>query len=142
MRDPSPLKRKNDADAAPSKRTKPVENAAISSFFKPPTSNSNSTSTSTSNSNPSDSGNAASKRPPFDKTAWAAANLDADARELLKLEIDTLDPTWFAELKDHLKSSEFLSLKRFLAAEARSGVKVFPPPADVYSWYASDSLRH
>jgi len=54
---------------------------------------------------------------------------------LLKLEIDTLHESWLGALKDELTKPEFLELKRFLKKEAESGKTIFPPSADVYSWY-------
>ena len=70
----------------------------------------------------------------FDKDAWVA-KLSDEQKQLLKLEIDTLHESWLAPLKDEITKPEFLELKRFLAKEAGSGKKVFPPSADVYSWY-------
>lgn len=58
-----------------------------------------------------------------------------EQKELLKLEIDTLDPSWLAHLKDEIMSKEFLDLKRFLDREAGAGKKIFPPREDIYSWY-------
>ncbi|KAI9892800.1 MAG: uracil DNA glycosylase [Vezdaea aestivalis] len=70
----------------------------------------------------------------FDKTTWANSLTD-EQRELLKLEIDTLDSSWLAYLKDEVTSDSFLKLKKFLAAEKAAGRKFFPPEADIYSWY-------
>lgn len=70
----------------------------------------------------------------FDKEAWVAKLTD-EQKELLKLEIDTLHESWLAQLKDDIVTKEFLDLKRFLKQEMSSGKKVFPPMADVYSWY-------
>lgn len=52
----------------------------------------------------------------------------------MKLEIETLDETWLAQLKDEVTSKDFLELKRFLKKEIASGKEVFPPLEDVYSW--------
>jgi uracil-DNA glycosylase len=54
---------------------------------------------------------------------------------LLKLEIDTLHDSWLPHLKDVLVSEKFLNLKRFLKKEMASGKTIYPPMADVYSWY-------
>ncbi len=70
----------------------------------------------------------------FDKEAWVEKLTD-EQKELLKLEIGTLDESWLAVLKDEIKSPEFLNLKRFLKTEAEAGKKIFPPSEDVYSWY-------
>jgi uracil-DNA glycosylase len=50
------------------------------------------------------------------------------------LEIDTLDESWLAYLKDEVVTTEFLNLKRFLKKEKDSKAKIFPPEEDVYSW--------
>lgn len=70
----------------------------------------------------------------FDKAKWVASLTD-EQRQLLKLEIDTLDESWLAQLKAEITSKEFLELKKFLDREAKAGKKVFPPKEDVYSWY-------
>ncbi len=72
--------------------------------------------------------------PKFDKEKWLAKLTD-EQKTLLKLEIDTLDDSWLALLKDDITSKDFLELKRFLEREAQAGKKVFPPKEDVYSWY-------
>ncbi|PYI19765.1 uracil-DNA glycosylase [Aspergillus japonicus CBS 114.51] len=74
-------------------------------------------------------------RPPsnFDKQKWVAS-LNPEQRELLQLEIDTLDESWLAQLKDEVLKPEFLALKRFLQKEKRSGAKIFPPEEEIYSW--------
>jgi len=69
----------------------------------------------------------------FDKKKWAEG-LTAEQRGLLKLEIETLDESWLAHLKEEVVSKEFLELKRFLRGEKEAGKKVFPPEGDVYSW--------
>lgn len=73
-------------------------------------------------------------KPKFDKQKWAKENLTDEQRELLGLEIETLDASWFEVLKDELKSKSFLDLKKFLMAEHRAGKTIFPPAEDVYSW--------
>lgn len=76
-------------------------------------------------------------KPKFDKETWAKENLTDEQRELLGLEIQTLDQSWFEVLKDELKSKSFLDLKKFLMAEHKAGKTIFPPAEDVYSWYVS-----
>ena len=68
------------------------------------------------------------------------AKLTDEQKKLLKLEIDTLHESWLGPLKDEITKPEFLELKRFLAREAESGKKIFPPSADVYSWYPTPNL--
>lgn len=73
-------------------------------------------------------------KPKFDKEKWAKENLTDEQRELLGLEIQSLDASWFEVLKDELKSKSFLDLKEFLMAEHKAGKTIFPPAEDVYSW--------
>lgn len=100
---------------------KPKANACISSFFtaKQPPGNSNSTPT-----------------VKFNKEKWVAS-LSPEQKELLKLEIDTLDASWLSHLRDELVTNEFLNLKRFLQKEMKSGATIYPPPEDIYSWYVT-----
>jgi uracil-DNA glycosylase len=70
----------------------------------------------------------------FNKEKWAAGLTD-EQRDLLRLEIDTLDASWLVHLKDDIVTREFLDLKRFLRREISAGKKIFPPQEDVYSWW-------
>ena len=76
---------------------------------------------------------ASTPAPKFDKAKWVE-KLTPEQKELLALEIESLDETWLAQLKDDVLSKDFLELKRFLKKEHEMGRKIFPPPADVYSW--------
>ncbi|KAI0014887.1 uracil-DNA glycosylase [Xylariomycetidae sp. FL0641] len=123
----SGLKRKSgDALGATDANKKPRANASITSFFgsKPAAA-------------PSSSPNSSSSADPapskFDKAKWVAT-LTPEQKRHLALEIQTLDPSWLALLKDEIVRPEFLALKKFLEAEVKSGKKVFPPREDVYSW--------
>lgn len=69
----------------------------------------------------------------FDKDKWVSG-LSGEQRQLLKLEIDTLDPSWLAYLREDVLHNDFLELKRFLQREIDSEKKIFPPLEDVYSW--------
>ncbi|PWY64539.1 uracil-DNA glycosylase [Aspergillus heteromorphus CBS 117.55] len=69
----------------------------------------------------------------FNKLKWVSS-LTSEQKELLQLEIDTLDESWLAQLKEELVKPEFLGLKRFLCKERQSGAKIFPPEEEVYSW--------
>jgi uracil-DNA glycosylase len=118
----STLKRKAAAATGGNDSKKTKADGNIASFFgaapKP------ATSTSSASSAP------AAK---FDKAKWVAS-LKPEQKELLQLEIDTLDESYLAHLKDDLVTKEFLDLKRFLEREYSSGRKVFPPQNDIYSW--------
>lgn len=71
----------------------------------------------------------------FDKDKWVAS-LTSEQKKLLKLEIDTMDPSWLRVLKEEILSRDFLDLKRFLEKEVTTQT-IYPPMEDVYSWYHS-----
>lgn len=120
------LKRKGDAlTGSQGDQKKPKKDATLTSFFGQPKI--------TPANGASNTGAAEPAPVKFDKEKWAAA-LNEEQRRLLKLEIDTLDASWLAHLKDEVTSPEFLSLKRFIQQEIDSGKKIFPPLEDVYSW--------
>jgi uracil-DNA glycosylase len=121
----SSLKRKATAleATAEAKKPKATIDGSITSFFGAPKSSS------------LGRGSASSAMAvKFDKKKWAEG-LTAEQRGLLKLEIETLDESWLAHLKEEVVSKEFLELKRFLKREKEAGKKIFPPEADVYSWW-------
>ncbi|KAI1091830.1 uracil-DNA glycosylase [Rostrohypoxylon terebratum] len=115
----SSLKRKNNS--APDSNKKPKVNASITSFFGAPPS---------SPLSGAKSGEPALK---FDKAKWVAG-LSPELKRHLQLEIQTLDPSWLAHLKDEIVTPEFIALKKFLENEVKTGKKVYPPREDVYSW--------
>ncbi|KAI0799483.1 uracil-DNA glycosylase [Xylaria sp. FL0064] len=111
----SSVKRKGDAAAADASKKLKV-NGSITSFFGAGVS--------------ANDGNPASR---FDKAKWVAT-LTPEQKKHLALEINTMDPSWLALLKDEIVKPEFIALKKFIEAEVRSGQNVFPPSEDVYSW--------
>lgn len=118
------LKRKAD-DLPSSKPAQPKQaktNASITSFFGAPKAAAG-----------TQSNGASAPTVKFDKAKWVA-KLSPEQKSLLKLEIDTLDESWLAHLKDDVTTPSFLGLKRFLKSEVESGKKIFPPMEDVYSW--------
>ena len=123
------LKRKA-ADIVAAEAKKPKANSSITSFFGPPKT------VSTSSTNPSKDSTDPAPAPAvkFDKEKWVAG-LSEEQRALLKLEIETLDESWLAVLKEEITTKSFLDLKKFLKSEAEAGKKIFPPSQDVYSWY-------
>ncbi|KAI1209732.1 uracil-DNA glycosylase [Annulohypoxylon truncatum] len=129
----SSLKRKNDS--APDSNKKPKVNASITSFFGAPKSSPGgappSSPLSGAAASKSDGASAAALK--FDKAKWVAG-LTPEQKRHLQLEIQTLDPSWLAHLKDEIVTPEFIELKKFLESEIKSGKKVFPPREDVYSW--------
>ena len=125
------LKRKADATGSAADLKKPKKDSSLTAFFgAPKVSNSTASSASLSSSNGATS---EAPAPRFDKDKWVST-LTAEQKKLLKLEIDTLDPSWLVHLKEELVSREFLDLKRFLQREVDSGKKIFPPFAEIYSW--------
>lgn len=131
------LKRKA-ADKAAESAKKAKANGSITAFFgQPKASASTSSSLPTSSPTaPASSATAPATEPiKFDKDAWVAKLTD-EQKQLLALEINTLHESWLGVLKDEVTSNAFLDLKRFLKTEAEAGKKIFPPSADVYSWYA------
>lgn len=125
----STLKRKADATAGANDPKKPKKDASLTSFFGPPKTVISSTNGNSTSKPPESVGKPIS----FDKEKWVST-LSAEQKDLLKLEIDTLDPSWLAHLKTELVTPGFLSLKRFLKREIDTGKKIFPPLEEVYSW--------
>ncbi|KIW90492.1 uracil-DNA glycosylase [Cladophialophora bantiana CBS 173.52] len=126
-------KRKDPPTSSPDDAKKPKKNGSLTSFFGPPKA------TPTSGGRPGSLTNGvptASNEPPppkFDKDKWVAGLTD-EQRKLLKLEIDTLDPSWLSVLKEEIVTPNFLDLKRFLQKEIDAKQKIYPPLEDVYSW--------
>ncbi|KAI1366015.1 uracil-DNA glycosylase-like protein [Xylaria arbuscula] len=118
----SSIKRKGNA-AAPDASKKAKTNGSITSFFKGPAGGASSGSS-------FEAANPASR---FNKDKWVAT-LTPEQKENLGLEINTMDPSWLALLKDEIVKPEFIALKKFIEKEVRSGQDVFPPSEDVYSW--------
>ena len=113
------LKRKADTGASSLEQKKPKMNGNIASFFGAPKT----------------TGDSTTKAPSakFDKQKWIAG-LTPEQKQFLKLEIETLDDSWLALLKDDITTPEFVNLKKFLDRETAAGKKWFPPAEDVYSW--------
>lgn len=112
------LKRSANTLGSPGAAKKPKGNGSITSFFGAP--------------KPKEA-NALPPTIKFDKEKWVSS-LTAEQKELLQLEINTLDDSWLAHLKDEVVSPEFLNLKRFLKKEKESKATIFPPENDIYSW--------
>jgi uracil-DNA glycosylase len=133
------LKRKanNLSATSPAEAKKPKTNASITSFFGHPKPISNPSKPASIPTNGTST--TAPPTPKFDKAKWVA-KLTPEQKSLVKLEIDTLDESWLAHLKDEILSPGFLDLKRFLKSEIDSGKKVFPPMEEVYSWSVFETL--
>lgn len=70
----------------------------------------------------------------WNKDRWVA-QLPAETRELLQLEIDTLEESWLEALRFEIIKPYFLNLKKFLkTCKDSRGPAVYPPENDVYSW--------
>lgn len=124
----STLKRKAELTAAANDPKKAKKDSSLTSFFGAPKVVSSST-----NHASSSAPEAQGAAPKFDKEKWVAT-LNAEQKDLLKLEIDTLDPTWLSHLKGEIVTPGFLKLKQFLKAEVEAGKTIFPPLEEVYSW--------
>lgn len=138
--------------SSPSSTAKPAAAAAVSTTIPSssspattPDDASQKTTASTANVTPASIFTSAAAGPPppaeaaapvlkFDKGKWVE-KLTPEQKDLLALEIASLDESWLAQLKDEIVTKDFLDLKRFLKREHESGKKIFPPAADVYSWY-------
>ncbi|KAE8156444.1 uracil-DNA glycosylase-like protein [Aspergillus tamarii] len=121
MSSPAGQKRSaNHLTTSPVDAKKP-KNGSITSFFGPPKAKTVGPKSTSSYSSS------------FNKQGWVES-LTPEQRKLLQLEIDTLDESWLAQLKEELVTPEFLALKRFLQKEKQSGVKIFPPENEIYSW--------
>lgn len=129
----SSLKRKDPPTSSADGAKKPKKNADLTSFFGPPkvTPANGGSAVPLANGAAANAADAAPVK--FDKDKWVAG-LSAEQRKLLKLEIDTLDPSWLAQLKEEVTSPGFLELKRFLQKEIDLKQKIYPPLEDVYSW--------
>ncbi|TGJ86653.1 hypothetical protein E0Z10_g2085 [Xylaria hypoxylon] len=125
----SSLKRKGDAAAAAAASKKTKMNGSITSFFRAPKT------TAATGGQGASANTAASVNPAssFDKAKWVAT-LTAEQKQYLTLEINTMDPSWLALLKDDIVKPEFIALKKFIESDVHSGQNVFPPSEDVYSW--------
>ena len=120
------------APTADSKKFK--SNTSITSFFGVPKPKNTVDSKRTVSSSSSSSLSSSFSTSNFNKEKWVAS-LSPEQKDLLQLEIQTLDDSWLAQLKDEVTSPEFLSLKRFLKQEKQSGATIFPPENEIYSWY-------
>ncbi|CCG84789.1 protein of unknown function [Taphrina deformans PYCC 5710] len=100
---------------------KKVKSAAITSFFKQDGVSQSSTPRA-----------AAAPVKKFVKAEWLET-LKPSEKELLDLEIKTLDESWLSVLSQELTKPYFLKLKEYLKKE-RASQTVFPPEKDVYSW--------
>lgn len=129
----SSFKRKANGQITGSDPKKPRQNGSITSFFGAPKPLSTSSNGNGNGNNSSASPAAFEAGVNFNKAKWVASLTD-EQRNLLKLEIDTLDESWLAQLKTEIVTKEFLDLKRFLDREAAAGKTIFPPRDDIYSW--------
>lgn len=60
--------------------------------------------------------------------------LSDEQKELLDLEINTLEDSWFQALSTELLKPYFLNLKKFLKTQLAAKQTIFPPQNDIYSW--------
>lgn len=62
------------------------------------------------------------------------STLTEEQKELLDLEINTMEDSWFQALSGEFLRPYFLTLKRFLKAQYAAKQTIFPPQNDIYSW--------
>ncbi|KAK2460913.1 hypothetical protein APHAL10511_007383 [Amanita phalloides] len=76
---------------------------------------------------------------PFSLSAYQES-LSDEEKQLLSLECDAMGKSWLKVLKDEIRKSYFLDLKRFLWKEGvhwpeiPKNLKVFPAPRNIYAW--------
>lgn len=68
-------------------------------------------------------------------------SLTADQRQLLDLELTTMEDSWLELLHKELTKPYFLALKRFLLKEWAGPTPIFPPQHDIYAWTRLTPLR-
>lgn len=68
----------------------------------------------------------------FNKQKWVDS-LSQEQKQLLNLEINTMDESWLAVLHDEMTKPYFLDLKKFLQREWQTQT-IFPPQNEIYSW--------
>ncbi|KAH3670721.1 hypothetical protein OGAPHI_001236 [Ogataea philodendri] len=68
----------------------------------------------------------------FDKQKWIDS-LTPDQKDLLRLEIESMDVSWLSLIHQELTKPYFLNLKRYLQTEWKNQT-IFPPKENVYSW--------
>ena len=109
---------------------KPKKDASLTSFFGAP------------KPSPTSSAQTSQAAPiNFDKDKFVAS-LTPEQKTLLKLELDTLDPSWLSHLQNEITTPSFLELKRFIKREIDTGKKIFPPLEEVYSWSRHTPLHN
>lgn len=66
--------------------------------------------------------------------------LNEEEKELLSLEIETMEDSWFEALADVFTQDWFLDLKRFVRREFATHT-VYPPKEEIYSWSQLTPLK-
>ncbi|GAB1195296.1 hypothetical protein APSETT444_004554 [Aspergillus pseudonomiae] len=132
MSSPAGQKRSaNHLTTSPADAKKPKK-GSITSFFGPP------------KAKTVEPKSTSSRSSSFNKQGWVTS-LTSEQRELLQLEIDTLDESWLAQLKEELVAPEFLALKRFLQKEKQSGCNEWLAerygPDEVIDWSLTSGTK-
>nr|CAG8641891.1 7377_t:CDS:2 [Entrophospora candida] len=60
--------------------------------------------------------------------------LEIKNKELLSLELKTINNEWLKVLLKEIQEPYFIELKKFLEEEKKKGHKIFPPEPDIYNW--------
>ncbi|KAJ1662031.1 uracil DNA glycosylase [Coemansia sp. RSA 1813] len=115
------------SDAAGKRKT-------IDSYFNPTKKQASKGSSSEKSAKPSRSSTpSASKGNGKGKETMVKKQVPKDHPEL-KLEYETIDPSWLEHLEREFTKPYFTKLKRFLQEQADQGKTIFPLARDVYSW--------
>ncbi|KAJ2816023.1 uracil DNA glycosylase, partial [Coemansia furcata] len=69
-----------------------------------------------------------------DKDEAKVPEVSSEDRPELALEYSTIDASWLKRIGGELTKPYFLSLKKFLRAEAAAKKTVYPSDGDIYSW--------
>lgn len=71
---------------------------------------------------------------PSDFKKQFITKLTEEQKELLDLEINTLEDSWFQALSKEFLKPYFLDLKKFLKTQYNAKQTIFPPQNEIYSW--------
>ncbi|RGB42076.1 uracil-DNA glycosylase-like protein, partial [Rhizophagus diaphanus] len=77
------------------------------------------------------------KSQPRNQTITSETLLDKikdENKELLSLEIKTMNSEWLKGLSDVIQKPYFIELKKYLQREKDNNKKIFPPEPEIYSW--------
>ncbi|KAJ2233143.1 uracil DNA glycosylase [Coemansia sp. RSA 1722] len=80
------------------------------------------------------------EKPGSSSSITLATAIPEDKRQDLRLELDTIAPSWLQHLQAELTKPYFTSLKQYLKQQHALGKKIYPPAVDLYSWSRFSAL--